>query len=92
MQNPNAPEPDQVFRVAPEVQALTTPMLMLIGDQDFDSFEQFVEQAPWLAGLVFMVTALVFVVPLLAIVLLVASGVAYAGLVFVLLRLVPGAA
>ena len=36
MQNPNAPEPDQVFRVAPEVQALTTPMLMLIGDQDFE--------------------------------------------------------
>jgi carboxymethylenebutenolidase len=36
MQNPNAPEPDQVFRVAPEVQQLTTPMLMLIGDQDFE--------------------------------------------------------
>jgi hypothetical protein len=44
---------------------------VIIGDQDFDSFEQFVEQAPWLAGLVFMVTALVFVVPLLVIVLLV---------------------
>ena len=36
MQNPNAPEPDQVFRVASEVQTLTTPMLMLIGDQDFE--------------------------------------------------------
>ena len=36
MQNPNAPEPDQVFRVAPEVQAITTPMLILIGDQDFE--------------------------------------------------------
>jgi carboxymethylenebutenolidase len=36
MQNPNAPEPDQLFRVAPEVNALTTPMLMLIGDQDFE--------------------------------------------------------
>ena len=36
MQNPNAPEPDQVFRVAPEVQLLTTPILMLIGDQDFE--------------------------------------------------------
>jgi len=44
---------------------------VIVGDQDFESFEQFVEQAPWLAGLVFMVTALVFVVPLLAIVLLV---------------------
>ena len=36
MQNPNAPEPDQVFRVAPEVLAMTTPVLMLIGDQDFE--------------------------------------------------------
>lgn len=44
---------------------------VVVGDQDFESFEQFVEQAPWLAGLVFMVTALVFIVPLLVIVLLV---------------------
>jgi len=44
---------------------------VIVGDRDFDSFEQFVEQAPWLAGLVFMVTALVFVVPLIVIVLLV---------------------
>jgi carboxymethylenebutenolidase len=36
MQNPNAPEPEQVFRVAPEVLALTTPMLILIGDEDFE--------------------------------------------------------
>jgi carboxymethylenebutenolidase len=36
MQNPNAPEPDQLFRVAPEVMQLTTPMLFLIGDQDFE--------------------------------------------------------
>jgi carboxymethylenebutenolidase len=36
MQNPNAPEPEQVFRVAPEVLAMTTPVLMLIGDQDFE--------------------------------------------------------
>jgi len=36
MQNPNAPEPEQVFRVAPEVQKLSTPMLVLIGDQDFE--------------------------------------------------------
>jgi carboxymethylenebutenolidase len=36
MQNPNAPEPDQIFRVAPEVQSLTAPTLMLIGDQDFE--------------------------------------------------------
>jgi hypothetical protein len=38
---------------------------------EFESFDEFVETAPWLAGLVFMVTALVFVVPLLIIVLLV---------------------
>jgi hypothetical protein len=44
---------------------------VVVGDQDFESFEQFVEQAPWLAALVFTVTALVFIVPLLAIVLLV---------------------
>ena len=36
MQNPNASEPDQLFRVAPEVMQITTPMLMMIGDQDFE--------------------------------------------------------
>jgi carboxymethylenebutenolidase len=36
MQNPNAPEPDQLFRVAPEVMQITTPMLMMIGEQDFE--------------------------------------------------------
>lgn len=36
MQNPNAPEPDQLFRVAPEVMQLTTPILYLIGEQDFE--------------------------------------------------------
>lgn len=36
MQNPNAPEPDQLFRVAPEVMQLTTPMLFLIGEEDFE--------------------------------------------------------
>ncbi len=36
MQNPNAPEPDQMFRVAPELTQITTPMLMMIGDQDFE--------------------------------------------------------
>jgi hypothetical protein len=44
---------------------------MFSGDHEFDSFEQFVERAPWLAGLVFMVTALVFLVPLLVIVLVI---------------------
>lgn len=44
---------------------------VIVGDHEFDSFEQFVEQAPWLAGLVFMVTALVFLVPLVAIVLVI---------------------
>ncbi len=36
MQNPNAPEPDQLFRVAPEIMRITTPMLFLIGEQDFE--------------------------------------------------------
>lgn len=36
MQNPNAPEPDQLFRVAPELMLITTPMLLLIGDQDYE--------------------------------------------------------
>lgn len=36
MQNPNAPEPDQIFRVAPEVSELVAPVLMLIGEQDFE--------------------------------------------------------
>lgn len=36
MQNPNAPEPDQLFRVAPEVMQLATPMLYLIGEADFE--------------------------------------------------------
>jgi hypothetical protein len=44
---------------------------VVVGDHEFDSFESFVEQAPWLAGLVFMVTALVFLVPLLVIILVV---------------------
>ena len=36
MQNPNAPEPDQLFRVAPEVMQITTPILYLIGEQDYE--------------------------------------------------------
>jgi len=36
MQNPNAPEPDQLFRIAPEVMQITTPILYLIGEQDFE--------------------------------------------------------
>jgi len=36
MQNPNAPEPDQLFRVAPEIMQITTPTLLLIGEQDFE--------------------------------------------------------
>ena len=35
-QNPNAPEPQQLFSVAPEVRAITAPVLMLIGDADFE--------------------------------------------------------
>lgn len=36
MQNPNAPEPDQLFRVAPEIMQITTPLLLLIGEQDYE--------------------------------------------------------
>lgn len=36
MQDPNAPEPDQLFRVAPEVMRITAPTLLLIGEQDFE--------------------------------------------------------
>jgi len=36
MQNPNAPEPEQLFSVAPEVGKIETPMLFLIGEQDFE--------------------------------------------------------
>lgn len=36
MQNPNAPEPDQLFRIAPEVMQFTTPILYLIGEADFE--------------------------------------------------------
>ncbi len=42
-----------------------------VGDNEYESFEAFVEQAPWIAGLVFMTTALVFLVPLVVIVLVV---------------------
>lgn len=35
-QDPNAPEPQQLFRYAPEVNQLKTPTLMLIGDADYE--------------------------------------------------------
>ena len=35
-QNPNAPEPQQLFSVAPEVSQIRSPVLMLIGDADFE--------------------------------------------------------
>jgi len=35
-QNPNAPEPQQLYSVAPEIAQITTPVLMLIGDADFE--------------------------------------------------------
>jgi hypothetical protein len=41
------------------------------GDREYDSFDQFVEQAPWLAGLVFLALILFFVVPLLIVILLI---------------------
>ena len=40
-------------------------------DREYDSFQQFVQDAPWLAGLVFLVVLLVFLIPLLIIVLLI---------------------
>jgi len=35
-QNPNAPEPQQLFSVAPEVRKIHLPVLMLIGDADYE--------------------------------------------------------
>lgn len=35
-QDPNAPEPQQLFSVAPEVRTITAPVLMLIGDADYE--------------------------------------------------------
>ncbi len=35
-QNPNAPEPQQLYSVAPEVGKIKAPLLMLIGDADFE--------------------------------------------------------
>ncbi len=40
-------------------------------DHEYDSFQQFVQDAPWLAGLVFLVVLLAFLIPLLIIVLLI---------------------
>jgi len=42
-----------------------------VGSHEYDSFEAFVEQAPWIAGLVLMTTALVFLVPLVVIILVI---------------------
>lgn len=36
MQNPNAPEGDQLFNVAAEVGTIKTPWLFIIGEQDFE--------------------------------------------------------
>lgn len=35
-QHPNAPEPQQLFSIAPEVGSISAPVLMLIGDADFE--------------------------------------------------------
>ncbi len=40
-------------------------------DEEFDSIAEFIERAPWIAGLVFVSTFLVFLVPLLIIALLI---------------------
>jgi len=34
LQDPNAPEPDQVYGFAPEIEALTIPVLVFIGDEE----------------------------------------------------------
>lgn len=36
MQNPNAPEPEQLFSIAPEIAQINTPILFLIGEQDYE--------------------------------------------------------
>jgi Dienelactone hydrolase and related enzymes len=36
MQDPNAPEPDQIYRIAPELSLIQSPILMLVGEQDFE--------------------------------------------------------
>lgn len=41
------------------------------GTREYDSFEAFVDKAPWIAGLVFMVTFLVFLTPILVIALVI---------------------
>jgi len=41
------------------------------GSREFDSFEAFVEQAPWIAGLVFFVVFCVFLTPILIIALVI---------------------
>lgn len=43
----------------------------LSGDKEYDSFESFVNDAPWLAGLVFMIVALIFATPLILIILVI---------------------
>jgi carboxymethylenebutenolidase len=35
-QNPNAPEPEQIYSFAPEVARIRVPVLMLIGAEDFE--------------------------------------------------------
>lgn len=36
MVNPNAPEPWQVFRYAPEIDRINVPVLFIVGDEDFE--------------------------------------------------------
>ncbi len=36
-QNPNAPEPHQIYSIAPEVEKIRAPVLMLIGEGDFEA-------------------------------------------------------
>jgi hypothetical protein len=43
----------------------------IAGDEEYDSFDQFVEKAPWLAGLVFLCVVLFFLVPLLIVILVI---------------------
>ncbi len=42
---------------------------VVMGDREFDSFEQMMQEAPWIAGMVFGVVSVVFLVPVLLVAL-----------------------
>ncbi|OGL15655.1 MAG: hypothetical protein A3F92_02565 [Candidatus Rokubacteria bacterium RIFCSPLOWO2_12_FULL_71_22] len=44
LQNPNAPEPDQVYRYMPEVEQWRVPALLMVGDRDHQLRRELVER------------------------------------------------